>query len=139
VVSLVTTGNLSSEEGGIPTLAQTGLNTAADVVTDAIISAPIRRATDRLFGLNRFEIDPTLAGQRGISPGARLTVGRQINRNLSVTYSTNLSQDRNQIIALEYRVSNRVSLVAQYEQAPLSNVTRRNDNFNFEVRFRRRF
>ena len=139
VVALVTTGNLSSDDAGGSTLAQTGLNTAADVITDAVISAPIRRATDRLFGLNRFEIDPTLANNRGVNPGARLTVGRQINRNLSLTYSTNLSGDQNQVIAFEYRVSNRVSLVAQYQQAPNSNVTNRNNNFNFEVRFRRRF
>ena len=139
VVSLVTTGSLSNEAGGIPTLAQTGINTAADVVTDALISAPIRRATDRLFGLNRFQIDPTLTGERGVQPGARLTVGRQINRNLSVTFSTNLSQDRSQIVALEYRVSNKVSLIAQYENAPLSNVTRRTNSFSVEVRFRRRF
>jgi translocation and assembly module TamB len=139
VVSLITTGALTNADGGIGTLAQTGLNTAADLVTDALINEPIRKATDRLFGLNRFELNPVLAGQRGIEPGARLTVGRQINRNLSVTYSTNLSADRNQVLALVYRVSNRVSFVAQYEQAPLSNVTQRRDNFSFEVRFRRRF
>ena len=139
VVSLVTTGNLTNSEGGIPSLAQTGINTAAGVLTENIINAPIRRATDKLFGLNRFEIDPVLAGQRGINPGARLTVGRQINRNLLVTYSTNLSADQNQVLALEYRVSNRVSFVAQYEQAPVTNVTGRRDNFSFEVRFRRRF
>ncbi|MDQ4120899.1 MAG: translocation/assembly module TamB domain-containing protein [Acidobacteriota bacterium] len=139
VVSLVTTGNLTNTEGGIPSLAQTGINTAAGVLTENIINAPIRRATDRLFGLNRFEIDPVLAGQRGINPGARLTVGRQINRNLLITYSTNLSADQNQILALEYRVSNRLSFVAQYEQASLTNVTGRRDNFSFEVRFRRRF
>lgn len=139
VVSLVTTGNLGSADGGIPTLAQTGVNTAASVVTDALINQPLRKATDRLFGLNRFKIDPVLAGERGIRPGARLTVGRQINRNLSITYSTNLSEDQNQIVAFEYRVSNRVSFVAQYEQASNSNITQRDDNFSFEVRFRRKF
>ncbi|MBC7796575.1 MAG: translocation/assembly module TamB domain-containing protein [Pyrinomonadaceae bacterium] len=139
VISLITTGSLADTEGGIPSLAQTGLNTAAGALTDAVVAAPIRRATDRLFGLNRFELDPSLAGQRGLNPSARLTVGRQINRNLSVTYATNLSADRNQVIALEYRVSNRISFVAQFQQAPLNNITRRNSNFNFEVRFRKRF
>jgi translocation and assembly module TamB len=137
VVSLITTGNLSNSEGGISTVAQTGINTAAEVIADAIINAPIRKATDKLFGLNIFEIDPILSGER-LNPSARLTVGRQINNNLRVTYSTNLSQDQNQILALEYRVSNKLSVVAQYEQHSLSNVTRR-DNFSFEVRFRRRF
>jgi translocation and assembly module TamB len=129
---------LANTESGIPTLASTGINTAAEVLTDAIISNPARRATDRLFGLNVFEIDPIISGDR-INPTARLTVGRQINNNLRVTYATNLSQDQNQVLALEYRVSNRLSVVAQYEQRSLSNVTRNRDNFSFEVRFRKRF
>ncbi|MFN2501446.1 MAG: translocation/assembly module TamB domain-containing protein [Pyrinomonadaceae bacterium] len=138
VVSLVTTGSLTNAAGGIPTLAQTGINTAAEILTDAIINDPIRKATDKLFGLNVFEIDPLISGQQ-LNPSARLTVGRQINNNLRVTYSTNLSQDQNQVLALEYRVSNKLSLVAQYEQRSLSNVTRNRDNFSFEVRFRKRF
>ncbi|MEP6847241.1 MAG: translocation/assembly module TamB domain-containing protein [Acidobacteriota bacterium] len=138
VVSLITTGSLSNNEGGIPTLAQTGINTAAEVLTDAIINNPARKATDKLFGLNVFEIDPILSGER-LNPSARLTVGRQINNNLRITYSTNLSQDQNQVLAFEYRVSNKLSLVAQYEQRSLSNVTRNRDNFSFEIRFRRRF
>ena len=138
VVSLITTGNLTNSAGGIPTLAQTGINTAAEILTDSIINNPARKATDKLFGLNVFEIDPLISGQQ-VNPGARLTVGRQINNNLRVTYSTNLSQDQNQILALEYRVSNKLSFVAQYEQRSLSNVTRNRDNFSFEIRFRKRF
>ncbi len=138
VISLITTGSLSNTDSGIPTLASTGINTAAEVLTDSIINNPARRATDRLFGLNVFEIDPIISGER-INPTARLTVGRQINNNLRVTYSTNLSQDQNQVLALEYRVSNKLSFVAQYEQSSLSNVTANRDNFSFEVRFRRRF
>ncbi len=138
VVSLITTGSLTNTAGGIPTLAQTGINTAAEILTDSIINNPARRATDKLFGLNVFEIDPIISGQQ-LNPSARLTVGRQINNNLRVTYSTNLSQDQNQVLALEYRVSNKLSFVALYEQRSLTNVTRNRDNFSFEIRFRKRF
>jgi translocation and assembly module TamB len=137
VISLITTGSLANNEGGIPTLAQSGISTAAEILTDEIINKPIAKATDKLFGLNKFQLDPIISGQR--NPGARLTVGRQINRNLLVTYSTNLSEDQNQVLALEYRVSNRLSFVAQYEQRSLSNVTRNKDVFSFEVRLRKRF
>ena len=138
VVSLITTGSLSNTAGGIPTLAQSGINTAAEILTDSIINNPARKATDKLFGLNVFEIDPIISGQQ-LNPSARLTVGRQINNNLRVTYSTNLSQDQNQILAFEYRVSNKLSFVALYEQRSLSNVTRNRDNFSVEIRLRRRF
>ncbi|REJ75922.1 MAG: hypothetical protein DWQ47_09835 [Acidobacteria bacterium] len=138
VVSLITTGSLSNTGSGIPTYAQSGLNTAAEILTDEIINKPVTRATDKLFGLNRFTLDPIISGTRG-NPTARLTVGRQINRNLLVTYSTNLSEDQNQVIALEYRVSNRLSFVAQYEQRSISNVTRQRNAFSFEIRLRKRF
>lgn len=138
VVSLITTGSLTNTAGGIPTLAQTGINTAAEILTDTIINNPARKATDKLFGLNVFEIDPLISGQQ-LNPSARLTVGRQINNNLRITYATNLSQDQNQVLAFEYRVSNKLSFVAQYEQRSLSNVTRYRDNFSFEIRFRKRF
>lgn len=138
VVSLVTAGSLSNTETGIPTLAQSGINTASKVLADTLINNPARRATDKLFGLNKFEIDPILAGQR-LTPTARLTVGRQINKNLAVTFSTNLSQERNQVLALEYRVSNKLSFVAQYEQNAAQNVTRNDNSFSFEIRLRRRF
>lgn len=139
VVALITTGNLSSGDTGTSTLAQTGLGTAASLLTDTLINAPARRATDKLFGLNRFEIDPLIAGRGGSSPTARLTVGRQINKNLSITYSTNVTSDQNQVLALEYRVSNRLSFVARYEQGSVNGFSSRNDNFSFEIRFRKRF
>jgi translocation and assembly module TamB len=139
VVSLVLTGNLSGGDTSASTLAQTGLGTAASLLTDTLINAPARRATDKLFGLNRFEIDPLITGRGGASPTARLTIGRQINKNLSITYSTNVTADQNQVLALEYRVSNRLSFVAQYEQGSVNGFSSRNDNFSFEIRFKKRF
>jgi translocation and assembly module TamB len=138
IVSLITTGSLSNTETGIPTIAQSGINTAAEILTDALVNTPIRKATDRLFGLNRFELSPIISGIKQL-PTARLTVGRQINRNLLVTYSTNLSEDQRQVIALEYRVSNRLSFLAQYQQKSLSNFVQERNSFNFEIRLRRRF
>ncbi len=139
VVSLITTGNLASGDQSASTLAQTGFGTATSLLTDTLINAPVQRATDRLFGLNRFEIDPLIAGRGGASPTARLTVGRQINRNLSVTYSTNVTSDQNQVVAVEYRVSDRLSFVAQYQQGAVNGLRAEDDSFSFEIRFRKRF
>jgi translocation and assembly module TamB len=139
VVSLITTGNLSSGVEGASTVAQTGLGTATSLLTDTLINAPISRATDKLFGLNRFEFDPLIAGRGGASPTARLTVGRQVNRNLAVTFSTNVTGAPDQVVAVEYRVSDRLSFVAQYQQGGADTLRTRNNNFNFELRFRKRY
>ena len=139
VIALITTGNLSGGPEGASTLAQTGLGTATSLLTDTLINAPVQRATDKLFGLNRFEFDPVIAGRGGQSPTARLTVGRQVNRNLAITYSTNVTGEPNQVIAVEYRVSDRLSFIAQYQQGAPDALRSNDNNFNFELRFRKRY
>ncbi len=139
VVSLITTGQLADSDTSASVLGQSGLGTATSLLTDALINAPAQRATSRLFGLSRFEISPTIGGRSGSTPAARLTVGKQINKDLSVTYSTNVTSDPNQILALEYRVSDRLFFVAQYEQASTRELSTRNNSFSFEIRFRKRF
>ena len=138
VVSLITTGQLATSDSSTSILSQSSLGTATSLLTDALINAPAQRATSRLFGLTRFEINPVIGGS-GSTPAARLTVGRRINKDLSVVYSTNVASDPNQILALEYRLSDRLFFIAQYEQASTRKLTARSNNFNFEIRFRKRF
>ena len=138
VVSLILTGSLSTSDQNTSVLAQSGLGTAASLLTDALINAPVSRASNKLFGLSRLEISPVIGGN-GLAPTARLTVAKRINKDITVTYSTNLASDPNQILAVEYRVSNRLSFVAQYEQGSLRNLSTRNNNYSFEIRFRKRF
>lgn len=139
VVSLITTGQLSSTDTSSSILSQSAVGTATSLLTDALINAPATRATSKLFGLTRFEINPVIGGRTGSTPAARLTLGRRISKEVTVTYSTNVTSDPNQILALEYRVSDRLSFVAQYEQASTRTLTSRTSNFNFEIRFRKRF
>jgi translocation and assembly module TamB len=138
VVSLILTGSLSSTDASTSVLAQSGLGTAASLLTDALINAPVSRASNKLFGLSRLEISPVIGGT-GSAPTARLTVARRISKDVTVTYSTNIASDPNQVLAVEYRVSNRLSFVAQYEQGSLRNLSTRNNNYSFEIRFRKRF
>ena len=139
VVSLITTGQLSSGDTSASVLSQSEVGAATSLLTDALINAPAQRATSKLFGLTRFEINPVIGGTAGSTPSARLTLGRRISKEVTVTYSTNVTSDPNQILALEYRVSDRLSFVAQYEQASTRRLSARTNNFNFEIRFRKRF
>jgi len=120
-------------------LAQSGLGTAASLLTDALINAPISRASNKLFGLSRLEINPVIGGSNNSAPTARLTAARQLTKDITVTYSTNIASDPNQILSVEYRASNRMSFVAQYEQGSNRNLSTRNNNYSFEIRFRKRF
>jgi translocation and assembly module TamB len=139
VVSLITTGQLSSGDTSSSILAQSEVGAATSLLTDALINAPAQRATSKLFGLTRFEISPVIGGTTGSTPAARLTLGRRISKEVTVTYSTNVTSDPNQILALEYRVSDRLSFIAQYEQASTRRLSAQTNNFSFEIRFRKRF
>ena len=139
MVSLITTGQLASGDTSASILSQSEVGAATSLLTDALINAPAQRATSKLFGLTRFEINPVIGGTAGSTPAARLTLGRRISKEVTVTYSTNVASDPNQILALEYRVSDRLSFVAQYEQASTRRLSARTNNFNFEIRFRKRF
>ena len=138
VVSLILTGTLSSTDTSTSVLAQSGLGTAASLLTDALLNAPISRASNKLFGLSRLEISPVIGGT-GSTPTARLTAARRISKDLVITYSTNIASDPNQVLAVEYRLSNRLSFVAEYEQGSTRNLATRNNNYSFQIRFRKRF
>lgn len=126
IASLVLTGDLSSEEITTSSVAQSGVNVASSIVS-AAVSRSVEKRTSKLFGINRFQIDPVLGRT---DPSARLTVGRRVNKNLSIIYSTNLSSTQEQVIQLEYRISDRFSLVA----------TRDEDGaFGLDFRVRKRF
>jgi translocation and assembly module TamB len=138
VVSLILTGTLSSGTS-TSVLAQSGLGTAASLLTDTLINAPVSRATNKLFGLSRLEINPVIGGRSSSTPTARLTVARRISKEMTITYSTNVASDPNQVLAVEYRVSNRLSFIAQYEQGSFTDLSTHNNNYSFEIRLRKRF
>src|SRR5206468_2422219 len=81
------TGTLNSED-----LMRSGMGTAASLLSNEFISQPLGQEAERLLGINRFQIDPVL--RPNANPAARLTIGRQIARNLSLTYSTNLATEQ---------------------------------------------
>ena len=72
----------------------------ASLLTERLTQEVGRRA-ERLFGLDRFSIDPFLVGQFA-NPTARVSIGKEIYRNLSVNYSTNLNAATETLVLVEY-------------------------------------
>ncbi|MBI1747950.1 MAG: translocation/assembly module TamB domain-containing protein [Acidobacteria bacterium] len=69
----------------------------------------------RVVGLDRLTIDPFAVG--GIAnPTTRLTLQKQINRNLSVTYSTSLAESQENVVLVEYLLSDRLAIVAARDE-----------------------
>ncbi len=131
IISLILTGSISGDRSTIASLGQTGLGLAQSILS-ASLSEQLERGTQRLFGLSRFSIDPLLVG-RGNDPTARITIGQRIAKDLTVTYSQNLTSgvsgiDR--VVLVEYRLSNRFSVVG---------IRNERGELGFDVRFRKKF
>jgi len=74
-------------------------------------SVGLEREAERLFGLNRFSIDPSLLRGAGSTPTARVTVGKRVTPDLNVLYSQDLRGTEERILAVEYTLSDRFSLL----------------------------
>jgi translocation and assembly module TamB len=131
IVSLILTGSISSDTSTVASLGQTGLGLAQSILS-ASLSEQLERRTQRLFGLSRFSIDPLLVG-RGNDPTARITVGQRITKDLTVTYSQNLTSGPSgidRVVLVEYRLSNRFSVVG---------IRNERGELGFDIRLRKRF
>lgn len=129
IISLITTGQLLPPGVNAQSLdTQTRLSPALGLLSETL-SQKVEQSTDKLFGLNRFQIDPLIAG-RGSNPTARITLGRRITKNLSLTYSTNITTGQEQIIVVEYQVNRNISIIGTREQ---------DGTYGFDIRFRKRF
>ena len=131
IISLVLTGSVSGETTTIGAATQTGLGLAQSLLS-ASLSEQLEKGTQRLFGLSRFSIDPLLVG-RGSDPTARVTIGQRISKDLTVTYSQNLTSGPSgieRVVLVEYRLSNRFSVVGYRNER---------GELGFDVRLRKRF
>ncbi len=73
----------------------------ASLLTERLNQQLSRRA-ERLFGLDRISLDPFLVGQFS-NPTARLSVGKQISRDLAINYSTAFGETTESIVVvIEY-------------------------------------
>ena len=132
IISLILTGSISGgDRSTVASLGQTGLGLAQSILS-ASLSEQLERGTQRLFGLSRFSIDPLLVG-RGSDPTARITIGQRLTKDLTLTYSQNLTSgvsgiDR--VVLVEYRLSNRFSVVG---------IRNERGELGFDIRFRKRF
>jgi outer membrane protein assembly complex protein YaeT len=137
ILSLITTGRVEGSVLGSEDLVRSGLGTAASLLSSELLSAPLGREAEQLFGINRFQIDPVL--RPNANPAARLTIGRQLARNLSFLYSTNLASEQDQTLITEYNVTSRFSAIASFIQGGGGRLDQEGNEFTIELRGRKRF
>jgi len=114
--------------GATPQTTQNLTETASNAVLGEALNAATSSRVQRLFGVSRIKIDPQVGGPEN-NPNARLTVEQQVNKNITLTYITNLAQSTQQIIQAEFTVNRSLSFVIVRDQ---------NGVLGMDVRFRQR-
>jgi len=133
IIALLALGHASAESEQLQ--EQSGQSTFSDQATEAILNEALNSTVSsrlqRLFGASNIKIDP-----QGLSTetnptarGPQVSIEQEFANNLSLTYSTNVSQSSQQIIQGEYYVNRNLSVVGTRDQ---------NGVVSFDVRLRRR-
>jgi translocation and assembly module TamB len=133
IIALLALGRTNGESAQLQ--EQSGQSAFSDQATTLIFNQALNDTTSsrfqRLFGASNIKIDPQGLNTETnpVSNGPQITIEQQFANNLSLTYSTNVSQSSQQIIQGEYYVDRNVSVVGTRDQ---------NGVVSFDLRIRRR-
>ena len=84
-------------------------------IVAAPLASPIERGFRKVFGLQRFHIDPTYVQSRDVAT-ARITLEKDISSDFSVTISTNLFTVAEEIILLQYQLTREIRVTASKDE-----------------------
>jgi translocation and assembly module TamB len=133
IIALLALGRTNQESAQLQ--EQSGQSAFSDQASALILSqalnSTVSNRLDRLFGASNIKIDPQglTTETNPISNGPQITIEQQFSNNLSLTYSTNVSQSSQQIIEGEYYFNRNVSGVGNRDQ---------NGVVSFDLRIRQR-
>jgi translocation and assembly module TamB len=116
IVSLIAGGRtreeLKTTSGAAPTSEQLFQKGAANILADMLQ----QRVGNRLGVLGRgVRIEPFQVGASN-NPSTRITLSQQVTKELSVTYSQDISSNRQQVILIEYFVSRNTSILMSRDE-----------------------
>lgn len=101
----------------------------ANTLLGGALSASVSSRVQKFFGASRIKIDPNVTGVENL-PQARLTIEQSLSRNIVFTYSINLSRSSQQVVRMEWDLSNDWSLIAVRDE---------NGAFGVDFLYRHRF
>jgi len=133
IIALLAFGQTTEESAQLQQTNQSAFTQqASSALLTAALNATLNNRAQRLFGNSRIKIDPQgLESETSTitQSGPAVTIEQQVKDNLTVSYTTDVSQTSQQVIRAEYNVSKNVSIVAIRDQ---------NGVVSFDVKIRRR-
>jgi translocation and assembly module TamB len=103
----------------------------SNAILAAALNETVNNRVHRLFGVSHIRVDPNglETATSPVTNGPAVTIEEQVKDNLTITYTTDISQTSQQIIQGVYNVSRNVSIVGIRDQ---------NGVLSFDIRIRRR-
>jgi translocation and assembly module TamB len=123
-------GGSTPGNSSLPTSEELFPTAAATIFTDLLRSRVGSRLG--LMGLDLIRIDPQFESATN-NPSVRVTLSQQVSKDLSVTYSQDLSSSQQRLIMVEYFVSKNLSIVASREE------TNETSALGLDIKLRKRF
>ncbi len=119
IITLLALGRTQEEAAALQQSGQSSLGQdASSAIIAEALNASVSNRVQRLFGVSRIKIDPQglSTTETNLARGPQVTIEQQVTNNLTLTYSTSVSQTTQQIIQAEYNVTRNVSIVAIRDQ-----------------------
>ncbi len=133
IIGLLAFGQTTEESAQLQQTNQSAFSQqASSAMLAAALNATLSNRAQRLFGNSRIKIDPQgLESETSTitQNGPAVTIEQQVKDNLTISYTTDVSQTSQQVIRAEYNLSKNVSIVAIRDQ---------NGVVSFDVKIRRR-
>ncbi|HEV2398951.1 MAG TPA: translocation/assembly module TamB domain-containing protein [Candidatus Sulfotelmatobacter sp.] len=133
IIALLALGRTSEESEQLQQQSGQVLFTdeATNLIINQAINSTVTNRMQKLFGVSRIKIDPEglTTETTSITRGPQITIEQEFANNLSLTYSTNVSQSSQQIIQGEYYINRNVSVLGMRDY---------NGVVSFDLRVRRR-
>jgi translocation and assembly module TamB len=120
IIALLALGRTNEESATLQ--EQSGQSVFSDQASALILNQALNDTAtsrfQRLFGASNIKIDPQglTTETNPISNGPQITIEQQFANNVSLTYSTNVSQSSEQIIQGQYYINRNLSVVGTRDQ-----------------------
>ncbi len=119
-------GTLASEQA---TNQTSTLSAGANDLLQQALTAQSSGGLQRFFGVSHIKIDPQLTDITTV-PQARLTLEQQISKDVTLTYTTNLTRTQEQLVQVEWDLSRKWSVIATRDEYGV---------FGIDFQYRKRF
>ena len=132
IMALLALGRTQSESAALSGSSQAAFSQeTSNAILSQALNATLSNRAQRLFGISRIKVDPqglnTETTPTRTAPA--VTIEQQVSNDLTLTYSTEVSQTSQQIIQAEYNLTHSISIRAVRDQ---------NGVVSFDVRLRQR-